>query len=87
MLLHESLLVDKRMGAKVRVVMVVVVVVVIKHELLYTKRMGEEVRVVMPWSCGCCCNRAKLLLLLSSFCLCSLELEVLWLVLGPNPRF
>jgi len=62
MLLHESLLVDKRMGA--------------------------EVRVSMPRSCGCCCcNRAKLLLLLSSFSLCSLELEVLWLVLGPNPRF
>ncbi len=63
LLLHESLLVDKRMGA--------------------------EVRVVTPWSCGCCCcNRAKLLLLLlSSFSLCSLELEVLWLVLGPNPRF
>jgi hypothetical protein len=63
LLLHESLLVDKRMGA--------------------------EVRVVMPPWCGCCCNRAQLLLLLlsSSFSLCSLELEVLWLVLGPNPRF
>jgi hypothetical protein len=34
MLLHESLLVDKRMGAEVRVVMVVVVVVVIEHKLL-----------------------------------------------------
>jgi hypothetical protein len=34
-LLHESLLVDKRMGAEVRVVMVVVlVVVVIEHKLL-----------------------------------------------------
>jgi len=35
MLLHESLLVDKRMGAEVRVVMVVVVVVVvvIEHKL------------------------------------------------------
>jgi hypothetical protein len=49
-LLHESLLVDKRMGAEVRVVMVVVLlmVVVIEHKLLSTKEwVKKEVRVVI----------------------------------------